>query len=100
MYALDRQSGDLLRKYPTGGVVSQACASTDDFVVAGSQDKHLYVIDARTGVQLWNYEMPGRVKTNPVIYGNYIVVAAEKQYVLAFKWHQKSDEMTELQHED
>jgi len=49
-------------------------AVAEGLVVAGSEDKKVYAIDAATGVEKWNFTAKGPVNASPVIVGNRVYV--------------------------
>jgi len=49
-------------------------AVAEGLVVAGSEDKKVYAIDAATGVEKWNFTTKGPVNASPVIVGNRVYV--------------------------
>ncbi len=63
-------------KFPTGeGVVSSpVCA--DGTIYFGSDDGHLYAVDAETGVQRWMFLTKGPVPSTPAVAGGLVYVAS------------------------
>ena len=51
-----------------------SAAVADGFVVAGSRDKKIYGINAKSGQQIWNYVTDGQVDASPVIVGNRVYI--------------------------
>ena len=68
LYAVDRQSGQELWRFETGGsVYAQPPALVDDVIYFGSFDRHLYAVNAETGDEKWRFETGGKVSTSPAI---------------------------------
>jgi outer membrane protein assembly factor BamB len=55
-----------------------------DLVFVGSLDHNLYALKTRDGDVVWQQELEGRVRTNPLIAGDQLVVASEDRYVYVF----------------
>ncbi len=66
-------------------------------VVAGSRDKKVYGLDAKTGKALWEFPTPGQVDASPVIVGEKVYVGSMTQegnfYVLDLKTGKKLQEL-------
>ncbi len=55
-YAIDDQTGEMLWKFKTDGVVHSSAAAKDNKIVFGSYDSRIYCLDANTGEKIWSYE--------------------------------------------
>ncbi len=66
-------------------------------VVAGSRDKKVYAIDAKTGQRSWNFATDGQVDASPVIVGDRVYVGCLSSdgnfYVLDLKTGKKIQEL-------
>jgi outer membrane protein assembly factor BamB len=49
-------------------------AVADGLVVAGSDDKKLYAVDAKTGAERWSFATKGQISASPVIVGERVYV--------------------------
>jgi outer membrane protein assembly factor BamB len=56
VYALDAQTGALLWRFKTGGVVHSSPAWVDNKILIGSWDSALYALEADTGREIWRYQ--------------------------------------------
>lgn len=56
VYALDAQSGKLVWKFATNGVVHSSPALADGMIYVGSFDTFLYALDAATGELKWKFK--------------------------------------------
>ena len=61
--------GNVLWKHQTGGKIasSPALSPDDKTVYVGSDDHHLYALDAAAGEVLWKFETGGEVTSSPVV---------------------------------
>jgi outer membrane protein assembly factor BamB len=51
-----------------------SAAAVNGLVVAGSRDKKIYAINAKTGKEEWNFVTDGQVDASPVIVGNRVYI--------------------------
>lgn len=63
-----------LWKFKTEGRIYSSACSYNGLVYFGSEDKHIYALDSKTGKQQWTYATAGAVNSSPVIAGNKIYV--------------------------
>ncbi|MBA4188789.1 MAG: hypothetical protein C0467_12390 [Planctomycetaceae bacterium] len=72
-------------------------AVTTGLVIAGSRDKKVYALDAKTGEQKWNFVTEGQVDASPVIVGDRVYVGCLSDdgnfYVLDLKTGKKIQEL-------
>jgi outer membrane protein assembly factor BamB len=47
-------------------------AVTNDLVIAGNRDKHLYALERATGKPKWNFATEGRIEGSPVVAGSRV----------------------------
>jgi outer membrane protein assembly factor BamB len=62
-------------------------ALTDNLVVAGSRDRHVYALSRADGNQVWNFATRGDVDSSPVVVGNRVFVCSldKNLYVLGLE---------------
>jgi outer membrane protein assembly factor BamB len=74
-----------------------SAAVAQGLVVAGSRDKKVYALDAKTGDEKWNFETQGQVDASPVIVGDRVFVGCLSDdghfYVLDLKSGKKLQEL-------
>jgi len=86
VYALNRETGELLWKRPTGGPVSSSPAlGTGDLLFVGSQDKMLYGISKLDGSVRWTFATGGPVTSSPAPVGNLVVVGSDDGNIYALE---------------
>jgi len=76
--ALDWKKGEMLWRFEgkRGGAFYSSAAVTDEFVVAGSQDKHVRAWQRTTGKEVWAFATRGRVDSSPVVVGQRVIVGS------------------------
>jgi len=81
--ALDAETGALKWEYtlltpPWAGVLSTA----SDLVFSGSDEGVFYALDATNGALLWNVQLGGEIRANPMTYAidgrQYVAIAADR----------------------
>src|SRR5262249_48868426 len=74
-----------------------SAAVANGLVVAGSRDKKVYALDAKTGEEKWNFPTEGQVDASPVIVGERVYVGCLSNdgnfYVLDLKSGKKHQEL-------
>jgi outer membrane protein assembly factor BamB len=83
LYSLNIASGKINWTFPTKGVITSTPLTSGSNIYFTSFDWHAYCVDGRDGKMLWNYEIEGKGKTSPLIWKNYLFVAADK-YLYCF----------------
>ncbi|HSQ56539.1 MAG TPA: PQQ-binding-like beta-propeller repeat protein, partial [Gemmata sp.] len=72
-------------------------AVAQGLVVAGSRDKKVYALDAKTGQEKWSLETQGQVDASPVVVGDRVYVGCLSDdgnfYVLDLKTGKKIQEL-------
>lgn len=63
----DTSFAGLLWRVQTGGAVHSTPAIADGVVYAGSDDHHLYAIDASSGAVRWRYQASGAIESSPAV---------------------------------
>lgn len=54
-------------------------------VYFGCLDKNVYALDVSSGKLLWQAELRGRVRTNPIAIGDFLIVGSEDKYIYIFR---------------
>ncbi|MBN2357535.1 PQQ-like beta-propeller repeat protein [candidate division KSB1 bacterium] len=85
VYCLDRRSGKIQWTFKSKSVIGTSPVLTKDTAFIGSLDKTFYALDLNTGAQKWKFTAKGRIRSNPIITHNYLLFAAENDYVYCFK---------------
>ena len=93
-YALDQQTGKLLWKFRSKGIIRSSGAIYKNSVVFGDTEGSLYSVDTKNGKETWQYRINGdtmknenfgfdrrAITSSPVIAGNKIVVGARDGYL-------------------
>ena len=73
----------LLWRHQTGGWVVNAPAVADGVVYAGSDDRHLYALDAATGEMLWSFETGDVIRSTPTVTGGAVYFGSNDNHVYA-----------------
>jgi outer membrane protein assembly factor BamB len=68
-------------KFTTGGGVASSPSVADGRVYVGSQDKHVYSIDAWTGALIWKFKTNSRIKSSPAVVNGKVYVGPDDGYV-------------------
>lgn len=69
--------------YESGEIYTSSPAIEAGVVVFGSQDGHVYALDAATGRQRWRFRAAGRVYASPAIAGQAVYAADQAGFVYA-----------------
>lgn len=56
LYSIDTETGDLIWKFKTGGVIHTTPAIYNNTVYIGSWDTYVYAVDAQTGKEKWKFK--------------------------------------------
>ena len=73
----------LLWRYSTGGWVVNAPTVADGAVHVGSDDNHVYALDAETGELLWRFETGDVIRSSPTVTGGAVYVGSNDNHVYA-----------------
>ena len=73
----------LLWRNPTGGWVVNVPTVVDGVVYAGSDDNHVYALDAETGELLWRFETDDVIRSSPTVAGGAVYVGSNDNHVYA-----------------
>lgn len=88
MYALNASTGSLRWKYETEGPILFSAAHAAGVIYFASNDAHAYALDADDGSLVWKSEkLPGAGFHSfwPVIYQDYLVLAAGHNFVMDYE---------------
>jgi outer membrane protein assembly factor BamB len=81
VYAIDRESGTQLWKYPSTtplpGFLRRSPILVDGTLIVSTDDKKVYGIDPATGVMKWVYEAPFNISSSVVGVGKFLAFAME-----------------------
>lgn len=103
VYAVNANSGTLIWKYQTGGIVHSSPALHEGVLYIGSWDTFLYALDARTGNLLWKFktgDQPGMsgIQASPVVHRGVVYFGARDAHFYAvnaqdgsLKWKYAAD---------
>ena len=72
-----------LWRFETGGRVVNAPAVANGVVYAGSDDNHVYALDAATGSMLWSFETGDIIRSTPTLAGREVYVGSDDNHVYA-----------------
>jgi outer membrane protein assembly factor BamB len=74
-----------------------SAAVVNGLVIAGSRDKKIYAINAKTGTEVWNFVTDGQVDASPVVIGDRVYIGCLSNdgnfYVLDLKTGKKLQEL-------
>lgn len=76
LLALDKESGELLWRFPTSHSIWAQPVYQDGIVYLAGMDKNLYAISAETGEEQWRTTLGGSIANRPVIDGDTIYVGS------------------------
>jgi outer membrane protein assembly factor BamB len=85
LHALDRQKGEAIWKFQTGGRVEGSPVVFADGVVFGSTDGRLYAASLEAGQELWQLELGESLVASPAFGGQQIIIGGEKGTVFAIR---------------
>ncbi len=88
--ALDRRTGKVLWRAPTGRKVDSTPLVVGDVVYVGSDDRTFYAFDAVTGKEVWSYRTGGRVSSSPTYGEGLILVGSDDGALYAFEEGEKA----------
>jgi len=76
LYAINKNTGKLSWKFPTGGAVRSGPSIGGKVVYVGSEDGSLYAIDVATGKEKWKFKTGGKITHSSPWVGNGVVYIA------------------------
>jgi outer membrane protein assembly factor BamB len=65
--------------------VSSAPLIAGEVLYVGSMDHTLYARRLQTGEKIWGYEVEGRIRVSPVIWGDVLLLSYEDRYITALR---------------
>jgi outer membrane protein assembly factor BamB len=77
--AINWKKGEILWRFESPKTKQPFYASaavTDNLVVAGSRDKHVYALDRRSGKEIWSFATKKKVDSSPVVAGARVFVGS------------------------
>jgi outer membrane protein assembly factor BamB len=81
---VDRNSGEPLWIFPTGGEIDGSPVIVGDKVVFGSADGRIYLLSLSDGEELWSYEIGAAITSSPAVVGQRVIIGADDGRVYAF----------------
>jgi eukaryotic-like serine/threonine-protein kinase len=85
LHAIDRQKGEAVWKFRTGGRVEGSPIVFEDGVVFGSSDGRLYAAALGDGTELWQVDLGEALVASPAFGHRLIVIGGEKGTVFALR---------------
>jgi eukaryotic-like serine/threonine-protein kinase len=79
LYSLKAADGSENWRFLAQGVIGSSPLCSGYNIYFTSYDFNTYCIDGTKGTALWNYNLEGKSRTSPVIWKDYLVVAADKE---------------------
>ena len=73
----------LLWQYSTDGWVVNAPAVAGGVVYVGSDDNHVYAIDAETGALLWSFQTGDVIRSTPTVTGGVVYIGSNDNLIYA-----------------
>ena len=70
-------------QFETDDSVQCAPAVVDGTVYVGSDDTHLYAVDAATGTRRWQFETGGKIKSSPAVVDDTVYVGSTDDHLYA-----------------
>ena len=75
--------GPQLWRYGTGGWVVNAPTIANGAIYVGSDDHHVYSLDAQTGALRWRFETGDIIRSSPTVTGGAVYVGSNDNHVYA-----------------
>ena len=76
VYALDGETGSMVWKFSTEGMIWGTPAIFEGVCYIGSMDHNLYALDIRTGTEKWRYEAEGAIVMAPAVVDDRVLFGA------------------------
>ncbi|HUL59502.1 MAG TPA: PQQ-binding-like beta-propeller repeat protein [Anaeromyxobacteraceae bacterium] len=93
-----RKNGSVAWEFQAAGAFSGQPRVDDDAVYVGSDDGHLYALDAASGMQRWHYDAKEELGTRPAVADGTVYVASMEDTIFAvdartgaWKWHHRRE---------
>lgn len=87
LFAFDLESEETIWSHEFDGVIDARPAVSGRYVFVPTLDRKLHALDASDGSHVWTTNLPGRVKTNLVNAGGFLLACREPHHVVAFRSH-------------
>ena len=84
IYAVEKNTGEIIWQYTTGHSISGDVAISDGIVYASSYDKYVYALDANDGNLIWKKRMNGYSNSSPAIAYGLLFYGNKVNYLYAF----------------
>jgi outer membrane protein assembly factor BamB len=81
VYALNKYNGEVLWNFRTLGTITSTPVTSGKYVYVTSFDSRLYCLDGLTGTNMWDHVLENKSRTTPVIWRNYLFVAADRSLI-------------------
>jgi outer membrane protein assembly factor BamB len=85
VYALDKDIGEMVWYFETGGQVYGSPVYAGGVLYIGSNDGQLYALDARTGELFWSYETGGPITGSPAMSDGLIYFGSQDGSIYALR---------------
>ncbi len=79
------QPGDLIWRMATGGNIDSSPTVANGVIYFGSDDHHLYALEADSGKLVWGYRTGGKVASTPTVANGIVYFGSEDNYVYALR---------------
>jgi glucose dehydrogenase len=85
LHAINRQNGESVWKFLTGGRVEGSPIVFEDGVIFGSSDGRLYAASLDAGKELWQLDLGESLVASPAFGDHQIIISSEKGTVFAIR---------------
>lgn len=79
-------TGTLLWKISTGGVLNATPFATGNFLVVPDMNKKFYFVDVNSGKIEKTYNVDGRIRLSPVIFRNILFIGYDRGELQAYEF--------------
>ncbi len=76
LLAMDLSNDEILWKFRTGGVINSSPTLSGTALYVGSNDGHLYAVEALTGKMLWEISTGGKITAAPAVADGTVYVGS------------------------
>ena len=90
LHAIDRNTGEAVWKFQTGGRVEGSPVVFTDGVLFGSSDGRLYAASLEAGAELWQLDLGESLVASPAFGGQQVIIGGEKGTVFAIRGRSSS----------
>jgi|SRR5712691_9012871 len=70
--------------YTTGDAIVTSPVVAGEVVYIGSEDSHVYALEARTGKKLWSFKTGGAIISSPAVVNGIVYVGSNDRSLYAF----------------